>query len=68
MNIKCPTCQTEKEWSSDNAFRPFCCERCKLIDLGAWANESHVIPGQPTLDLVEGLGGDQLGSNENEGY
>jgi endogenous inhibitor of DNA gyrase (YacG/DUF329 family) len=42
--VKCPTCQKKKVWSSDNPFRPFCSERCKLIDLGAWANEEYQIP------------------------
>jgi endogenous inhibitor of DNA gyrase (YacG/DUF329 family) len=32
------------EWTSDNPWRPFCSERCKLIDLGEWASESHRIP------------------------
>jgi endogenous inhibitor of DNA gyrase (YacG/DUF329 family) len=33
-------------WSADNKFRPFCSERCKLIDLGAWASESYRVPVQ----------------------
>jgi endogenous inhibitor of DNA gyrase (YacG/DUF329 family) len=35
------------EWSTKNDYRPFCSERCKLIDLGAWASEEHSIPGEP---------------------
>ncbi|MEM5534994.1 DNA gyrase inhibitor YacG [Neptuniibacter pectenicola] len=42
--VKCPTCQKKQVWNSDNPFRPFCSERCKLIDLGAWANEEYQIP------------------------
>ncbi|MGD9842821.1 MAG: DNA gyrase inhibitor YacG [Steroidobacteraceae bacterium] len=42
--IKCPTCQRQTEWSPENKWRPFCCERCKLIDLGDWAAEKHAIP------------------------
>ena len=42
--IKCPTCKREIEWS-ESPFRPFCSERCKLIDLGAWLSEKHAIPG-----------------------
>ncbi|GAB3049605.1 DNA gyrase inhibitor YacG [Acinetobacter apis] len=30
----------------DNPFRPFCSDRCKLIDLGAWANEEYRLPTQ----------------------
>jgi hypothetical protein len=31
-------------WRPDNAYRPFCSERCKQIDLGAWANEEYRVP------------------------
>ncbi|GAB3475304.1 DNA gyrase inhibitor YacG [Marinomonas epiphytica] len=44
--IKCPTCQNESVWSKNNASRPFCSAKCKLIDLGEWANESYSIPQQ----------------------
>ena len=53
MNVACPTCHKETEWNTDNQFRPFCCERCKLIDLGEWANEGHTIPGTPSIDAIE---------------
>ncbi|MFT7654682.1 MAG: endogenous inhibitor of DNA gyrase (YacG/DUF329 family) [Candidatus Azotimanducaceae bacterium] len=43
--VACPTCQTAVKWTPQNDFRPFCSERCKLIDLGSWADESHVIEG-----------------------
>jgi len=42
--VPCPTCAKPSLWREDNPFRPFCCERCKLIDLGAWASESYNIP------------------------
>jgi endogenous inhibitor of DNA gyrase (YacG/DUF329 family) len=45
MKIKCPTCKSKTEWK-DNSFRPFCSERCKLIDLGAWALEEYKIEGR----------------------
>lgn len=48
--VKCPTCRKETAWN-DNPWRPFCSERCKLIDLGEWANENHRIPGKPHLPL-----------------
>ena len=41
---RCPVCRTPVEWGPASPFRPFCSERCKLIDLGAWANESYRIP------------------------
>lgn len=45
-DILCPTCGKKDTWKLDNPHRPFCCERCKLIDLGAWADESHRIEGE----------------------
>ena len=44
MIVKCPHCQTALEWSSENIFKPFCSERCKLIDLGEWFLEEKRIP------------------------
>ncbi|RDI41791.1 DNA gyrase inhibitor YacG [Aquicella lusitana] len=46
-NIHCPTCGKQNTWESDNSFRPFCSERCKLIDLGEWAGEQYRMPGGP---------------------
>jgi endogenous inhibitor of DNA gyrase (YacG/DUF329 family) len=43
-SVACPTCGVRVEWSPASRFRPFCCERCKLIDLGAWATESYRVP------------------------
>jgi len=42
--VQCPTCRREIDWSLSE-FRPFCSERCRLIDLGAWLAEKHAIPG-----------------------
>lgn len=47
--VKCPTCGRQIEWSPDNPYRPFCSERCKLIDLGAWLSEQRGIPGDADL-------------------
>jgi uncharacterized protein len=44
--MKCPTCNRQVEWQG-NLFRPFCSERCKLIDLGKWVSEEYRVPGQP---------------------
>jgi endogenous inhibitor of DNA gyrase (YacG/DUF329 family) len=49
--VKCPTCEKPVEWK-DNLWRPFCSERCKLIDFGRWANEEYLVPGQK-IDSVE---------------
>ncbi|NNM70389.1 MAG: DNA gyrase inhibitor YacG [Gallionella sp.] len=39
--VACPHCKKASLWDSQNPFRPFCCERCKMIDLGKWANEDY---------------------------
>jgi len=44
--VACPTCGKEVEWRPENAFRPFCSQRCKLIDLGAWGNEAYKVPAE----------------------
>jgi endogenous inhibitor of DNA gyrase (YacG/DUF329 family) len=44
--VSCPTCKRSVEWSAAARWRPFCSERCKLIDLGEWASERNVIPGE----------------------
>jgi len=42
--VACPQCGARVEWTLANSWRPFCSERCKLIDLGAWASESYRVP------------------------
>jgi endogenous inhibitor of DNA gyrase (YacG/DUF329 family) len=42
--VACPTCRKQVPWTPESRWRPFCSERCKLIDFGAWANESYRIP------------------------
>ena len=51
LAIACRQCQKMTTWHN-NPFRPFCSERCKLIDLGAWASENYTIPIEP-LPLSE---------------
>ncbi|MBV6415776.1 MAG: DNA gyrase inhibitor YacG [Steroidobacteraceae bacterium] len=51
MKVPCPTCERETEWSAASPYRPFCSERCRLIDLGAWLSEEHAIPGEPLDEL-----------------
>jgi uncharacterized protein len=43
--MKCPTCHKETTFEG-NPFRPFCSERCRLIDLGLWAGGEFRIPSQ----------------------
>ena len=51
--VRCPTCGKPVEWSAASAWRPFCSERCKLIDFGAWANESYRIPAVDNDDASD---------------
>jgi hypothetical protein len=44
--VKCPTCNRDLQWSPAAPFRPFCSERCRLIDLGAWLSEERGIAGE----------------------
>jgi endogenous inhibitor of DNA gyrase (YacG/DUF329 family) len=43
--VRCPICRTEVPWE-ENPHRPFCSERCRLMDLGAWAGGRYRIPGK----------------------
>lgn len=51
--ISCPQCGKDALWSAENPYRPFCCERCRLIDLGAWASESYQIPQAHDAELYD---------------
>jgi hypothetical protein len=58
--VRCPTCQRELEWSAQFPWRPFCSERCRMVDLGAWFAEVRRIPsdeddpaGDPGADLQQ---------------
>ena len=50
--VRCPACGGDSVYSPKNPFRPFCSERCKGIDLGAWASESFRVPDETPTDDV----------------
>ena len=53
--VVCPTCGGDSVYAPTNTFRPFCSERCKNIDLGAWANEDFRMPTEaPPEDVTFG--------------
>lgn len=54
--VACPQCGKKMAYDPANPFRPFCSERCRLIDLGAWAAENYRIPDRNPPDGT--LGGD----------
>ena len=43
--VRCPICRAEASWE-ENPHRPFCSERCRLIDLGAWPEGRYRVPGE----------------------
>jgi endogenous inhibitor of DNA gyrase (YacG/DUF329 family) len=45
VRIRCPVCKEPTTWE-ENRYRPFCSERCKFLDLAAWASEDYKIPGK----------------------
>lgn len=45
LMVSCPYCHKKVAYSSSNPFRPFCSEKCKLLDLGAWASEQRTVAG-----------------------
>lgn len=47
LSVTCPHCKKTSRWDSQNPFRPFCCERCKMIDLGKWASEEYRVELAP---------------------
>lgn len=53
--LRCPVCRKPVRYTPDNPRRPFCSERCRLIDLGEWANEQRRIPSDesPLVDADE---------------
>jgi hypothetical protein len=46
---RCPTCRGRLP--EETTHRPFCSERCKLVDLGRWFNEEYVVPGEDAIDF-----------------
>ena len=66
MDVKCPRCGQLTRYSPENAFRPFCSERCKLIDLGEWAEGKYTIPVVDLSDIDDSaLEGEEPGADED---
>ena len=67
ITVACPRCKKKFDYYSSE-FRPFCCEKCRLIDLGQWLNESYTVPVQNlTLEEAEKLEQVLHEKNENSG-
>ncbi|NDP41145.1 MAG: DNA gyrase inhibitor YacG [Aromatoleum sp.] len=52
-SVACPTCGSPVEWSPTSKWRPFCSERCKLIDVGAWATGAYRVPLAEAPDPID---------------
>ena len=63
--VRCPHCDKIIEYSLENIYRPFCCERCKMIDLGEWADEKYKIPTK-NLDKDSSTENDDLEGDPSE--
>jgi hypothetical protein len=48
--VRCPTCGGDSVYAASNPYRPFCSERCKNFDLGAWASEDFRVPEEAPPD------------------
>ncbi|CAH0443519.1 DNA gyrase inhibitor YacG [Ralstonia syzygii] len=59
--IKCPTCGKPVPWVPESRYRPFCSERCRQIDLGAWAADQYTIPVVEDDDLPPDAPGGESG-------
>jgi len=46
--VTCPTCQGDSIYAPENPYRPFCSDRCKNVDFGAWASDSYRVEARPT--------------------
>ncbi len=53
----CPHCRTPAPWEG-NPWKPFCSERCRTLDLGAWASERYRLPDRPEAEEGEGWSGE----------
>jgi len=58
--VTCPSCKGDSVYAPENPFRPFCSERCKNADFGAWATESYRLAARPSLPESEGGDGGDL--------
>lgn len=52
VSVACPICQKQVRWNEDSVYRPFCSERCQLLDLGEWASGNRSIPSDADHDDV----------------
>lgn len=64
--VACPRCGAAVAWTPASRWRPFCSERCKMIDLGAWAAEAYRVPVEAPSDADESEAPDPAPSPRGE--
>lgn len=47
--VPCPHCGKRVAWTESSKWKPFCSERCRLIDLGGWLSEKNALPAEESL-------------------
>lgn len=62
--VCCPTCGDAVIWSTSALWRPFCSERCRLLDLGAWFGEEHAISDNGPHAGMDGAGEMELANTD----
>ena len=65
--VNCPQCGEPTEFAPSNRYRPFCSERCRLIDLGAWASDQYRVAGDPLDNDVLSEGDSELSGRQPNG-
>ena len=63
--VSCPHCGEPVEWKPESKWRPFCSERCRLIDLGAWADEQYSVASEEPSPM-EDFDLDQMQSGKDD--
>lgn len=58
--VNCPTCGKTVVWGEKSPYRPFCCKRCQLIDLGEWADEEKRIPSKGDINDLDDWSEEEL--------
>ena len=66
LKVNCPQCDTVFSYY-ESEFRPFCTERCKMIDLGHWFEESYRVPTKEQIQNNQNIENDQ-NENQNEKF
>lgn len=67
FSVDCPTCKKKVAWCAESPYRPFCSERCKLIDLGAWASGDYALPvNDPMMNVDEFDLGDEVNASPKD--